>query len=312
MRVRWVVAVLVAALATGCGGDDDTAEEPTASLGETEWVTDGAGVDQDASSADDGVSGTAGGGTGDAVLEPAGAFSVPDARKVIRSAELDLVVERPDRAADAIVAAVERAGGFVADADLARGEDQLLTGTIVVRAPAQRLTGLLADIEDLAVEVRSKRIGSDDVTGEYTDVEAQLTNLRAVETELRAMLEETRARPGATPDQVLSVFERVNSVRSEIDRLEGRRRVLADLVDLATITVHLTAAAPLPTSSTPEPGWSPVGVVRDAAGATAAALRGVADVAIWIGVFAIPLAVVLGAPLAGLVWVVRRTRRATI
>lgn len=314
LRRRGVVALaaLLALVVVGCSGGDDAGETSDDRGIATEGQTDAAG--QDVAGGDIGGEDVAGGAAeGDAAPgAPAVAVGGDTAgRDVIREAALTLASDDPDATVDGIGRAAEQAGGFVAGTDLRR-EDGVLRGTVTVRVPADGLAGALGRIEAAGDELRSRELSSRDVTGEVADVAAQLRTLRAVEEQLLAVLAEARENGGT--EDVLTVFDRMRDVRTEIERLEGRRARLADLVALATVTVRVVPSAELlaATQVQPDPAAAPWDPGRQLAGAWDATVDGMqaaVDVAIVLVVTVLPLVVLWGLPVALVVAVVRRWRR---
>lgn len=323
---RAAALAVVAALAlTACSGSEDTADLAAVEQASTragggldlgvvgpegdapEHETAGGGWDGEA--ADDGEAApadpSADGGAGvdlpPAVLAAAG-------RERIRSAWITLEFDDPEAAVAAVTAAVEERGGFVALADLVRdtgtGE---LEGSLTVRVPAAELQPTLAALEDLAEAAPVRRIEEEEVGAELTDLRAQETNLTAYESELRELLGVVRE-ASSDPDDLLPVVQRLQSVRSDIDRLRARRADLEDRVAFSTVTVTLaptTAGAPIAASA-----WAPGRTLQESLAATGRALGRVADAGIWLGVTGIPVAAaVLGPPAAAGWWVQRRRRQ---
>jgi hypothetical protein len=211
-------------------------------------------------------------------------------RKVIATANVELVVTDTDRTVDAINTLMEELGGYVANANLYRsyyGSGDLMQGTLTLRVPAERLDEAMAQLEELAVDVPSKTLDRQDVTDQYSDIQAQLRNLEATETELRALLAEVRERPNATPEDILAVHRSLTEVRRQIEQLQGRKNVMDNLIGLSTINVTLTPdAVNLPVV---EEGWRPNVVAREATRALTAALQGLGSFTIWVGIFLLPL-----------------------
>lgn len=295
----WIRAGAVAGLAaialTACAADDD---QPAAT---GSGVADGgAGVSSaggTSGDADRGVEEAGAGGGGAATGAEILNVAAPSGRQVVFTARLGLEVADTAQVAEDIRRAVEAAGGFVASADLRRtGQGDRLAGNLTLRVPAGDLGTTLRSLKNLADRVVEESVDSDDVTGEVADVAAQLRNLRAFEVELVGLLSEIRERTDSA-DQVLTVFERIREVRAEIERLEGRREVLDDLVALATVHVELTptpATAPIASDE-----WRPGAVVRDALRATVSALQAIADVGIRLALTVLPLLLLtVGLPLA--------------
>lgn len=305
MRGRMLTAVLAAALVVaGCsGGDAETAGD----AGAREGFDGDAGGEAGAPAEDEAVEDSGGADDGGPASFEDISLGAPIGRKVIRDADLELAVTDADRTVREITSIVERAGGFVAGAELYHDDDHGLLGNLSLRVPTDRMTTTLEAIEATADEVRSRTLGSQDVTGEYTDIEANLRNLRALEVELLELLTQVRE-SDANASEILTVFERIRQVRAEIEQYEGRKQLLDDLVALATIDVRLVAA-PGAGPIVAQDGWSPGGVARDALRSTVAVLQTIADAAIWVALTALPVVVVLALPVVALWAGYRRYRR---
>ena len=230
-------------------------------------------------------------------------------RKIIQEAFLELTDEDTEGLFNRITTLVERSGGFVSSAELTRSGDEG-RGPFVnmtVRVPAADMSSTLSAIEGLADEVTTKRIGSQDVTEAYADIEAQLRNLTILEEELLVILTEIREKSTSEANELLNVFQRVREVRDEIEFLEGRQRLYDDLIDLATVDITLF---PEPTESPIiDEGWQPGDVVRDALRAAVDAFQSIADGLIWVGLGILPVLLVIAIPLLGIVWFWRRRRK---
>lgn len=299
-RTRGMTATALALLLlAGCSGAGDEAAETAAPDAAVEYEADSGGEAEGEAPADS--AGDAG-GDGETALPVAATLG----RRVIRTATIELQDADPGAVADEVTRVVERAGGFVATADLHRDDDGVLNGSVTVRVPSERLEPTLDQLEALADNAPLRRIEEQDVTVESADLGAQLRNLEAFEVELRDLLAEVEATsPGA--EDLLRVFERIREVRADIDGINGRLDVLDDQVSLATVTVHLTptpAAVPVA-----DAGWSPGDTVRAALSAGTRALTAVADAAIWFGLAVLPVLLAMGLPAAA-VWLVWRRRTA--
>lgn len=232
-------------------------------------------------------------------------------RQIIVTSRIDIRAADTRGAMDEITALAARSGGFVASATVnptARG-DRPPVISMTIRIPVALIGDTMGSIREIADEVVSESLETQDVTEEYVDLEARLGNLLRLEEELVAFLTEARTNPNAETDDVLRVFLQVSDVRAQIEELEGRKRFLDDRVDLATIGISITPTS----SSNPivDEGWTPGLVLRDALRELVDSLQNVADGAIWLGVFVLPLLVVIGIPLwIGLtIWLVRRRKR---
>src|SRR5690606_34153233 len=125
------------------------------------------------------------------------------------------------------------AGGFVAEcAFTGSGEEH--RASLTIRVPADRFQSVVDELRGMAVEVVSVSTTAQDVTEEYTDLESSLRNLRAVEAQYLELL----GRANQIGD-ILQVQERLIGVRDQIERIEGRVRLLGNLSEMATLSVSL-------------------------------------------------------------------------
>lgn len=154
-------------------------------------------------------------------------------RQVIRNGSMQLTVESVTETFDQIRGAVEQAGGFVASSSFSGREDSQ-RARMTVRVPAAKFDQLIADLRNMAIEVDSISTGSEDVTGEFTDLEASLRNLKAVESQYLTLLGEAKE-----IGDILTVQDRLNDVRYEIERVQGRLNLIENQTSLATLEVAL-------------------------------------------------------------------------
>lgn len=232
------------------------------------------------------------------------------ARKVVATASMTLVVADTATMVGQIEAILEEAGGYVANTNLYKSNyngAELLRGTMTLRIPSERLSGVMSQLGELAEDVRSENLSREDVTDQYSDVEAQLRNLRTTEGELLALLAEVREKPNATPEDIMAVHRNITEIRGQIEQLQGRQNMLDNLVSLSTLTIELVPdAINLPVV---EEGWRPAVIARDATRALVNTLQFFGNAAIWIGVYLLPLVVLALIPLSIIVWLLRRIFR---
>ena len=109
-------------------------------------------------------------------------------RSLSRSGEVEFEVESFD-AAVAIVSKLVNAipGGFVATTNSEKLANGKMRGAVVVRVPPDRLDALVLDLRKeltLKGELKNQKIGSQDVTKQYTDLESRLRAARGMEERL--------------------------------------------------------------------------------------------------------------------------------
>lgn len=306
-RSRIIAGVLTGVLLlAGCASGDDstagTAAEPARvdEQAAQEAAADGA-AEGDAPARTGGEAGFTGAGSD---------ISESVLRKRIRRAEVDLVVEDGPAAFADIRSLAQRSGGFVESADLAEPEEGA-RGTVVIRVPAEGLDDVLDELAALGLEEPATRISTEDVTEEFIDLDARLKNLRVLETELQDLLAEVREADDPEPAQLFTVFDRLRQVRDEIEQIEGRRQLLQDQVSLSKVTIHLEERAEA--AAVPGDPWRPGEIVAQATAALLTAARAVANVAIWVGIVVVPVALMLVLPVLAAVGIRRwwQAREAT-
>lgn len=185
-------------------------------------------------------------------------------RTIIRTASLDLAVESVTRALEDVGRIATVVGGFVARSSLGTqriADDEYQVGSVTIRVPDREFEGVMARLRGLATEVVNEHSETADVTEEFTDLQARLRNLEATERQYLAFLERAQ-----DLDDILVITDRMNQVRAEIERVQGRINLLRNLSELATITLHLTPAAATAHLPSPEPGGvtNPLTAAREA------------------------------------------------
>jgi hypothetical protein len=226
------------------------------------------------------------------------------ARKVIRSAELSIEVASPAATETTVTSLVERLGGYVASSERDGGADEGQTTEtrvrLSLRVPADKLGEALRGIKRLGSGAESEKIGSEDVTDEFIDVEARIKNQRALEEQLAKLLGQA-----SSVESALKVHQELVGVRTEIDRLEGRKRFLETESALAKLSVSLSALRPVVAVT---PSGFGVTVRRAAADSVDVSVAVITFAIRAVGVL-LPLTLMLGLPTLGLVWWLKRRQK---
>ncbi len=227
-------------------------------------------------------------------------------RKVVRRADLGLVVKDADATATAIRDLVTGLRGYVSNSNLYHDGTQM-RGTVEVRVPAESVDETMQQLKGLAVRVLRESLSGEDVTQEYTDLQSRLRNLEATETELLAMLTEVRQKPNAKAEDILQVYTQIAEIRGQIEQTKGRMQYLDNLAALATITIELVPDEV--EQPVIEEGWQPLATLRTAANRLVRTLQGLADLFIWLVIYVLPILIVLALPVILVIYLVRRNRR---
>jgi len=272
-RIAGAVLLLAAALlpliASGCGG------EVTRSPSENQADLAGSSPATSETAAQPGDNGS-----------PQVASASVD-RKITQTASMSLQVKAVGDAFQEVGRIAAGASGFVTSSSFSnQGEQQV--AAVTIRVPAARFDEVLASLRGLAVKVENEQSQANDVTQEYTDLGSRLRNLQATEAQYLEFMKGTK-----DTAEVLQVQDRLNSVRGDIETVQGRINLLDSLSDMSTVTVHLRPEA---ASSAGSGNANPAEAARAAWDASLKTLRVIATVFVAVAAFSwwlVPVLVVL-------------------
>ena len=162
-------------------------------------------------------------------------------RKIIRNANLTMEVNSTSDTQHKVTSIAEAHGGFVVTSEAKQREDtdpakRTLDIKLVVRIPADRFGTVLDQIRGLASTMREEAVTGTDVTEEFIDLEARIRTQRALELQFLEIMKQARK-----VEDALEVQRQIADVRTDIEKLEGRKRFLENRSSLSTITVNIEA-----------------------------------------------------------------------
>lgn len=164
----------------------------------------------------------------------------PATRLILRTGQASIEVDSLEPAMTELRRIVQRAGGFVADASVQSGRNQLRHATLELKVPSTRFDELTEGLQPIG-RLEFVNVGAEDVSEEFVDLTARVANGRRLEDRLVELL---RTRTGKLQD-VLSVERELARVREEIERMEGRMRYLKTSAQLSTLSVSLHEPVPI-------------------------------------------------------------------
>jgi Ca-activated chloride channel family protein len=160
-------------------------------------------------------------------------------RLLIRQGTLSLTVEDLGQARTRLDAILEAAGGFIAEARIDHDSGYASSAHLVVRVPANKTDGLIADLSRLG-KVRAETLTATDVTDVHQDLRARLANARKIEERLGQLA----ATETNNVSQLLEVERELGRVREQIEQMASQLATLDDQVALSSITLDLYAREP--------------------------------------------------------------------
>ena len=215
---------------------------------------------------------------------------------LIRTASMSVSVDRYQVLRDELGQWLTHNDGHVADETVGPARADLR-----LRVPASEFEALLAWLQG-EFEVEQLQVSAADVTTEWVDLEARVRAYRTAEERLLSLVENRTA----TLADVLAAESELSRVRGEIESLEGRRRVLADQVALASVSLHVNVRSP-PVAAVADPLGSRVGrAFSGSVGLMGAVARGAVVACAALAPWALVLAAVAVVAASGMRHLVRR------
>ena len=180
-------------------------------------------------------------------------------RKLIRDAELGLVVHDVNIAAEQIRKLVESSHGIVETLEIKQSSGMSSSATINVRLPASGLDSALPEFKKVAIRTEREQVATRDVTSEFFDNEAHLRNLHAEEQQYLAIMKQAH-----TVKDTLEVSSKLSDVRDRIERLQAQIQVMTRDVEMSEVRIVMMEDPDLLAASHQ---WHPLqnatGAVRD-------------------------------------------------
>lgn len=218
-------------------------------------------------------------------------------RVVIKNASIGIIVEDPAPVLNTIGRIAEESGGFIVNSNLYKSQTEqgleVPAANITIRVPADLLGATLEEIkkllDDPEKDVQYENVSGEDVTSEYTDLQSRLTNLEQAKAQLETIMDDA-----FKTEDVLSVYNELIQVTEQIEVLKGRIQYYNEASRLSSVEISIVARESIKELSIG--GWQPAGVARDAIQALIDTLQFLANAAIWIILYILPVGLCLFIP----------------
>ena len=285
-----VVALLAGLLVAGCGADnkesaDSTAAQPAAGRAEggaeggaaapQKPMQDQAGKDSAAQAPDLRI----------------------DQRSIIYNGSITVRVDDVTTKAAQVTGIAAAAGGFVGGDERHSGTGSA-TANITLRIPADKFTSVVDQIGKLGKE-ESRGLNTEDVTEQVVDLDARISVQKARVDSGKRLLAEAKSL-----DDLVMLEREVATRESDLASLEAKKRRLADLTSLSTITIVLLD----PEATAKDDGDEPPGFLAGLSGGWNALVASLGVLLTVLGAL-LPWIIALGVPAWAVVHFLRRYRR---
>lgn len=227
-------------------------------------------------------------------LAPDGSTVTVVDQKIIKTAQLSVVVNSTNDAVKGITQMAETRGGFVVTSETYTATDDSQAGSISIRIPADQFAATMTSIKNSVEVVESESVTGTDVTEEYIDLQARLNNAKLLEADYQNIL----SRSGSIED-TLKVTKVLSQARQEIESLQGQINFINARSNFSTITITLSERPNVIPSVSEK--FDLLLVFQQAFQALVLLARAALITLIWV--------VVIGGPLFLLVWVVWKLAR---
>ena len=166
-------------------------------------------------------------------------------RKIIRNADITIEVPSTTDAQHKVTSIAEAHSGFVVTSEAKQRESndpaqRTLDIKLVVRVPSNQFGSAFDEIRKLAGNTPEEQVNSQDVTEDFIDLEARIKTQKALEAQFLEIM-----RGANKIADALEVQRQLAEVRTDIEKLEGRKRFLENRSSLSTINVNILAPKPM-------------------------------------------------------------------
>lgn len=235
-------------------------------------------------------------------------------RKIIKNADVRLLVKDTDVAIDRTTQIIGDLGGYIISSRVWYQDyfgNNLKYATVTIGVPVDQFEHMLTRLRDLSIRVLDENATGEDVTDQYVDLQSQLENLEATRARVQEFLKDAK-----TVDEALRINQQLSDLEGQIEQIKGRMNYLADRSSFSTITVNFEPEFPILTATptttpaptlTPRPTftstpWKPGETFKDASRTVTNTYQWFVEFLIWIVVVVIPVL----APFVFVFWLVWR------
>ncbi len=162
-------------------------------------------------------------------------------QKIIKRANLTIELKDITQIDSKVINLVEEAQGYISSSRDWINQDQQKFYRYVLRVPTAEFNTLLDQLSTKEYgQIISRSISSQDVTEEYMNLNIRLKNLSSQEEQYRKLLDKT-----TKVEEILKVENELNRIRTEIEKIEGRKKYLDKQISYSTITVEFRQPEPI-------------------------------------------------------------------
>lgn len=160
-------------------------------------------------------------------------------RKLIKEGRVEFETEDIKITRQTVFRAVRKYKGYVSSDQEFKSPGRT-SNTLVIRVPAEHYDDLLRDATVGVEKFDFREIDVKDVTEEFLDIEARLKTKKELEARFLELLKQAK-----TVSEVVEIEKQINTLRSDIESIEGRLKYLQNQVALSTLTMTFYENTPV-------------------------------------------------------------------
>jgi len=238
------------------------------------------------------------------------AAGTENTQMIMMNASLEIAVDDPSVTLGDVQKLAREMGGFTVNSNLYKTQTinsgEVFEAYVTIRVPAERLDEAMTKIKAMTGDAKkytlNENISGQDVTKEYTDLQSRLRNLEEADAKLSEFYENA-----TNTEEALSIYTQKMQVTEQIELIKGQIKYYDESVSTSAITVNIRSKQSIATLTVA--GWKPSGVAQDALEALLKFGKGFVNFLIWLGLYILPIVLVIGVPIFFLVrWLIRRNR----
>lgn len=159
-------------------------------------------------------------------------------KKIIKTGSLTIQVKDFKKYSEILRTAVKQYGGYIANEEQNQS-GETLESTVSIKVPVDRFDDMMSQLPEGTEKLVSKKISSDDVTGEIIDVKSRLQAKEQMRLKYLEFLKQSK-----NMEDVLKVQAEINDIQEVIESASGRVNYLKHQSSFSTI--NLVYFQPLP------------------------------------------------------------------
>ncbi|MEN8098763.1 MAG: DUF4349 domain-containing protein [Chloroflexota bacterium] len=220
---------------------------------------------------------------------------------IIRTANWSVVVSDTLETMEAINNLVVSMNGWVAHSNVWESNG-FKRASISVNVPVESLDAFLDTLREMAEDVPTESMSSQNVTEEFVDLQARLDNTEATAERVRSFLDSAR-----TVKDALSVNQELSRLEEQIERLKGRMNYLETSARYSSVNIDIVPSElnrPVTVGK-----WQPKGTALNAIRALISFLQWLIDRLIYLVILILPVILLVFVPIYVIIRYVNRRRK---